>query len=303
MVIAADGMWSPMRKLLAPSEPGYLGEWHAFRQYFCDVGPAAATQLWVWFDPDLLPGYAWSFPLGDGRANVGFGIPRDGTIATQAMKQLWPDILSRPHVRGVLGENAIAEAPHKAWPIPARIGSLPLHAGRALFVGDAAGATDRLTGEGIGQALLTGQLAAEAIIDHGLDDPAGAAGRYERDVRRELVADHRMSVALGRILEHPNGARGAIRVAGMSGWTRRNFARWLFEDEPRAIVVTPRRWHRRFLDRDGAFQAEPARPRHSPRRHRAETRPPYPEACNEPRRSRGVCSRPRPVTSLVPPGR
>ena len=87
------------------------------------------------------------------------------------MKQLWPELLARPHVRKVLGDNAEPEAPHKAWPIPARVGSLPLSHGRALFVGDAAGATDVLTGEGIGQALLTGTLAAEAIVAHGLDAP------------------------------------------------------------------------------------------------------------------------------------
>ncbi len=72
--VGADGMWSPLRKALGASEPGYLGEWHAFRQYFSHVGPAAAG-LWVWFDADILPGYAWSFPLPGGRANVGFGIP------------------------------------------------------------------------------------------------------------------------------------------------------------------------------------------------------------------------------------
>ena len=32
-VVAADGMWSPVRKALGLGEPGYLGEWHAFRQY------------------------------------------------------------------------------------------------------------------------------------------------------------------------------------------------------------------------------------------------------------------------------
>ena len=128
MAIGADGMWSPLRKMLGAAEAGYLGEWHAFRQYFAEVGPAAASQLWVWFEPDLLPGYAWSFPLAGGRANVGFGIPRGGAISTQAMKQLWPDLLARPHIHAVLGGSAVAEAPHKAWPIPARIGSLPLTA-------------------------------------------------------------------------------------------------------------------------------------------------------------------------------
>ncbi len=70
-VIAADGMWSPVRKALGLGEPGYLGEWHAFRQYVRDVDGPAGEHLYVWFDADLLPGYAWSFPLPDGRANVG----------------------------------------------------------------------------------------------------------------------------------------------------------------------------------------------------------------------------------------
>ena len=55
-------------------------------------------------------------------------------------------------------------------------------------------------------------------------------------------------------LSHRKGIRGALRVAGSTGWTRRMFARWLFEDEPRAILATPRRWHRHFLNRDGAFK-------------------------------------------------
>ena len=41
---------------------------------------------------------------------------------------------------------------------------------------------------------------------------------------------------------------GGKSVVGASGeWGRRNFARWMFEDEPRAIATSPRRWHRRFL--------------------------------------------------------
>jgi geranylgeranyl reductase family protein len=249
-VIAADGMWSPTRKLLGTAVPGYLGEWHAFRQYFRNTGPAA-RDLWVWFEPDLLPGYAWSFPLPDGGANVGFGIQRGAKIATKEMKALWPELLARPHIAAVLGPDAVPEDRHQAWPIPARVGEVALSAGRVLWVGDAAAVTDPMTGEGIGQALLTGRLAAEAILSS--SDPAVVRARYEGDVRRELVADHKMSLLLIRALRHRKGARAAIRVAGLTPWTRRNFARWLFEDEPRAIAVTPRRWHRGFLRRDGAY--------------------------------------------------
>jgi flavin-dependent dehydrogenase len=107
-----------------------------------------------------------------------------------------------------------------------------------------------MTGEGIGQALLTGRLAAEAIVAGG---PAQqVADAYRRAVRHELVADHKMSVALGRVLARRRGADGAVAILDHAGsWGRRNFARWMFEDEPRAVVLTPRRWHRRFLKRPG----------------------------------------------------
>jgi flavin-dependent dehydrogenase len=173
------------------------------------------------------------------------------------MNELWPGLLRRPQVRAVLGDRARPEGPHKAWPIPAGIDDAVLAAGRALFVGDAAAASDPMTGEGIAQALLTGRLAARAISVSDPERPERARRRYERDTRNALVADHRMSMLLIRALRHRRGADAALRVAGLSGWTRRNFARWLLEDESRAIAVTPDRWHRAFLHRDGAYVASP----------------------------------------------
>ena len=121
-----------------------------------------------------------------------------------------------------------------------------------MFTGDAAAATDVMTGEGIGQALLTGRLAAEAILNGGSTN--AVTERYERSVRQELVADHRMSVRLGKILASQRGAETALTIVAKSGrWGRRNFARWMFEDEPRAIAVTPRRWHRSMFKRPGAY--------------------------------------------------
>jgi flavin-dependent dehydrogenase len=126
------------------------------------------------------------------------------------------------------------------------IDKVELTKGRVLFVGDAACATDPMTGEGIGQAILTGMLAAEAVAEH-----VDAASSYAKSVRAELVADHKMSVFLGRILGRERGTNLALRIVDLNSWTRRNFLRWMFEDEPRAIVLTPRRWHRNFLKRPG----------------------------------------------------
>ena len=248
-LIAADGMWSPVRKSLGLNSSNYLGEWHALRQYFQNVDGPAAEDLFVWFEADLLPGYVWSFPLPGGRSNVGFGIHRGAQHQVGEMKQLWHELLGRGHIIGALGSAAVAEAPAKTWPIPARIGRSPLSGPHTMFVGDAAAATDTMTGEGIGQALLTGRLAAQAIIEH--RDPTE---HYPKAVRQELIADDRMSRALIPLLARPWVTRGALWLSGSTPWTRRNFARWMFEDYPRALLVTPRRWHRQMFSNHAAFQ-------------------------------------------------
>ncbi|MGD6420555.1 hypothetical protein VWP48_21845, partial [Xanthomonas citri pv. citri] len=96
--VAADGVWSPTRRAIGMhGESPYLGEIHAFRQYFRNVTGIARDQLWVSFERDLLPGYLWSFPSGDGGANVGFGIERKPGQSVQWMKDIWPELLQRPH--------------------------------------------------------------------------------------------------------------------------------------------------------------------------------------------------------------
>jgi geranylgeranyl reductase family protein len=258
-LVAADGMWSPVRKSLDVTPPSYLGEWHAFRQYASNVTGPARDRLIVWFEEDLLPGYAWSFPLPGGRVNIGFGVLRDGSRRIQDMAGVWRDFLNRPHIRESLGEEAILEDRHTAWPIPARIDSAVTGTGRVLFTGDAVMACDILTGEGIGQALLTGRLAGEAIASaHGatVHDIRQVRNTYRDSVRHHLVADHRMSRTLSRVLAHSRGARGVIAFVARTGtWGRTHFARWMFEDEPRAIALTPSRWHHKVLRSPGAYRS------------------------------------------------
>ena len=245
--IAADGMWSPSRKLLGVNIDGYRGDWHGFRQYLTNVSDRASKELFVSFEADLLPGYFWSFPLSNGQANIGFGVQRPGLgVATkvqrvQSMADIWPDLLARPHIRSFIGENATPIEPHRAWPIPARINGLALHHGRVLFAGDAVGACDPMTGEGIGQALQTGYYAASAVAD-AVAGTGDATAAYERSLKQSLYADHRMSHTLLRALAHRKGARTAIALVDTNDWTRRNFARWLFEDYPRAALFQPGRW-------------------------------------------------------------
>jgi geranylgeranyl reductase family protein len=249
-VVAADGHYSPTRRLVGDPDTRDLGTWHAVRQYFRGV---ADDRLWVAFERDLLPGYAWVFPLPGGRANVGFGVLRSQGLSGKQLHALWPDVLARPAIQEALGPHAEAEGPHRAWPIPSAFDRTRLATGPALFAGDAASVVDPLTGEGIAQAIETGELAAGAIARGGTRDEVRV--HYRDAVDAALGADLRFASALQRLLATPLGACGAIRAAGFSAWTRRNFARWMYEDYPRALVLTPRRWHRGMFTAPGAFRS------------------------------------------------
>lgn len=231
--VGADGAWSPLRRHLGLTEDGYRGEWHGLRQYLRGVTGPAAGDLHVWFEPDLLPAYAWSFPLGAGVVNAGFAYERATGPPLSTMSARWADVLARPHVRAALGAEVEAATAIRTWPIPARIHATRLTGRRVLFAGDAAAATDPVTGEGIGQALLTGVAAAESCLVAGPERAAFATRRHAATVRRALGPDHRLSRALLRIVRHAGGVRAGIRVADTSPSTRVAVAGWLFEARPR----------------------------------------------------------------------
>ena len=214
--IAADGMWSPMRKHLGAAPPGYLGEWHAFRQYFTGrraagrprplrvvrARPAARLRL-------VVPA-----ARRPGQRRLRHPARRQGAAHVQDMKDLWPDLLARPHIREVLGPDATPESPHRAWPIPARVDDIvlstephPLRRRRRRRHrpddrrGHRPGAAHRRAGR-------RGRSRTARA------DAARVTAIYDRAVLAALAADHRMSLLLIRALRHRKGARAAVRIAG-----------------------------------------------------------------------------------------
>jgi geranylgeranyl reductase family protein len=256
-VIAADGMWSPVRKMCGLADSSYRGDAYAVRQYFTGLGPQA-SDLWVWFERAILPGYGWSFPLGDGSANVGIGIvPARGRHSSPAdLKQHWQTFAALPHVRAVLGADAQPEGPLRAWPIPSHIGRtrLTTAAGRVIFIGDAARAADSLTYEGIGQGLETAELAASAIAAAGPHRPEHAALAYRWAVRTGLALDDWLGDRLSALLAYSHDASRWMSLATATPRIQGHFPRLMFEDYPRALGLTPHRWRRGILHSPGAFR-------------------------------------------------
>ena len=98
-------------------------------------------------------GYGWIFPKQD-HISIGVGGPQ------KLIKQI------QKYNSAYLSKNNVSEYPKirfSGHTLPVRKGFSPLTKGRALLVGDAAGLLEPFTGEGIGYAVRSGQLAALAV--------------------------------------------------------------------------------------------------------------------------------------------
>jgi len=70
---------------------------------------------------------------------------------------------------------------------------------RVLFVGDAAGLADPITAEGITAGILSGQLAARAIVEGNFEECA-VKRNYRENMQRRLLADLRVARWLAGVL-------------------------------------------------------------------------------------------------------
>lgn len=131
----------------------------AYRRYF--RSERSLDRFVVSYDRSILPGYAWAFPVGDNRLNVGLGvIPGQAVKPRRALDRF---VREFPLLSGELGELTPLSRLRGSSLRCGLTGTHPVTGGRVLAVGDAVGATFPFTGEGIGKAMETGEIAADVL--------------------------------------------------------------------------------------------------------------------------------------------
>ena len=115
---------------------------------------------------NLIPGYFWIFPLPDGEANVGLGmIISDMQEKKINLKQaVLDEIQKNPLFKDRFAGAQIVDDV-KGWTLPVASYRRKSYGNGFLLLGDAASLIDPLSGEGVGNAMISGKLAAETVIE------------------------------------------------------------------------------------------------------------------------------------------
>lgn len=208
-LIGADGVHSRVRQL--------TGRFAHLRTGFAVEGivdRAPPANLDMGFDFSLIKGgYGWVFPKA-GHINVGlYALSSDIKITRKDLN----DYVAR-RFGGAL---------------PTRVSAYPLgmggwryqdYRGRVLLTGDAAGLVDPLLGEGVYHAIVSGQLAAVAILDalENGSDAANAYAKKRKPIQRDLIFSRRAATVFYKLprIGHLVLTSPIARVPLMNGFSQ-----------------------------------------------------------------------------------
>ncbi|MBJ64619.1 MAG: hypothetical protein CMB55_07495 [Euryarchaeota archaeon] len=148
-----------------------------YREYWSNVKGCEgdAGNIEIHFVDTVVPGYFWLFPIGGGRVNVGIGMVM-GLLDKQEkkLKALQADVIANhPSFKDRFADAELIAGTGKGWQLPfgsPRKGEKNqprrAYAPGALLVGDSASLVDPFSGEGVGNALVSGEMAARHVIQN-----------------------------------------------------------------------------------------------------------------------------------------
>lgn len=176
IIVGADGVFSKTAQLLGieKQKVAVCAQYH-----LKGIKPLPQTSEFF-FDANYAPGgYIWIYPTGKDSAKVGVGITGD----LKPPRQYLDAFIRESHAAECL-KGKIIEYVTGALPISGLREKLVFD--NVLLVGDCAGMADPVTGAGINNAMLAGEMAGITIIEALENDDLAMLSQYELRIKKLL---------------------------------------------------------------------------------------------------------------------
>ena len=203
LIIGCDGEQGLVRKKLTNTELDPKHHAAAVRAYYKNVKNIPKATFELHFLKNVIPGYFWIFPLPDNQVNVGLGLL--SKIVSERKLNLRQEMLriieTNPSLKERFeGAEMISEI--KGYGLPLGSRKTTISGNRFMLCGDAASLIDPLTGEGIGQAIISGRYAGWQAIKcfEKNNFSASFMRQYDKIVYDKLWKEHRRSFIVRELI-------------------------------------------------------------------------------------------------------
>lgn len=207
LLIIANGAQSSFSRSIGGLEKDHAHYCAGIRTYWRGVQNLEADNfIELHFVKDFLPGYLWIFPLANGLANVGVGMRSDyiGKRKVNLKQELLRILQEDPTFTARFADADMVDGP-KGFGLPLGSKKRRISGDHYLLIGDAASLIDPFTGEGIGNAIISGKVAAEVAMEAlaKADTSAHQLAQYDQEVYRKLWRELQLSYRLQQLVNYP----------------------------------------------------------------------------------------------------
>ena len=217
MLVGADGAHSVVGKKLLKDKFGLQNHCTAIRSYYENVtGFSDKNYIELYFINEVLPGYLWIFPMAGNKANVGVGLLSDIISEKKInLKKFAEKVIAEHPLIAPRFKNAVQIDNYKAWKIPVGLKKCTISGDRFLLIGDAASLVDPFTGEGVGNALRSGRVAAEHILKCMEKNTYNATfnKKYDEEIYCRVWKELKLNHSIQKLFKHGRLINYAVQKA------------------------------------------------------------------------------------------
>lgn len=220
MIIGADGAYSVVSRKLNKFKLDPKNYCSGLRMYFENVDPVNNKNfIELYFLKNVLPGYVWIFPLAGNKANVGIGMLSSVIIKKKInLRKLFNTCISENKLLKERLKNAIPIEIPQAYTLPLGTEKRIISGEHFLLLGDAAGLIDPFTGEGVANAIRSGRVAAEHLINCFNQNNFSASFNkaYDSEIYHRMWKEFKVSNTLQKLSKYETLFNFVVKKANLS---------------------------------------------------------------------------------------
>ena len=166
IIVGCDGAQSIVNKKMTDTKLSHAHHVGAVRTYFKGLKGLNINRTEVFVLPNFSPGYFWVFPLSEDTANIGFGMLTEKISEKKInLRKALLDFIEQSLIlRGCFeGSEQIGKIEGFGLPLGSR--RVTMSGNHFLLAGDAASLIDPASGDGISNAIISGKVAGETILE------------------------------------------------------------------------------------------------------------------------------------------